>query len=190
MARNSGGGMGGLLKIALIGGAGYLGYNYLVNSGMWASWFGGSTTAIPPQSLPITTPASSTTPASTTPASAGSPAPAPLAPVSRAALIAAAGGPAATLTVDQWLYYYQQITGAQVTGGQASLILGATNQTSANRGALITVDQFLAALPTAGLSGFSGAVPRLARASWGAKTPLRALPANYVRRGTPMHRRR
>jgi hypothetical protein len=188
---SSGGGLGGIVKIGLIGGAAYFGYNYLVNSGLWAEWFGGSA-AIPPATVPINTPASSSTtpPATSTPPAATTPPPAPLAPVSRTALIAAAGGPAVTLDVDQWVYYYQQLTGTQVTGGQVNTLLGATNQTAANRGALLSVDQFLAALPTAGLSGFGAARPVLARASWGARTPARALPPNYVRRGAPMIRRR
>lgn len=33
---------GSLLKLALLGAAGYLAYTYLQNSGLWAQWFGGS----------------------------------------------------------------------------------------------------------------------------------------------------
>jgi hypothetical protein len=188
MARSDGGGMGGLLKIALVGGGAWFGYNYLVNSGLWAQWFGGAPASSPPPTPPATpTPATSMAPPpSTMPISLT---PAPLAPVSRDALIAAAGGPAVTLDVDQWVYYYSKITGQQVSGAQVLTLLTTTGQSASDRAKAITVDQFLAALPTAGLSGF-GALPRLARASWGARTPARALPPNYVRRGAPMIRRR
>lgn len=194
MARDSG--LGGVLKIALVGGAGYFGYNYLVNSGLWAQWFGPAVPAgsvTPPASSSVTPPVA-VTPGGITPPVSAPPAPpiTTFAPVSRTALIAAAGGPGVPLNVDQWVYYYSKITGQQVTGSQVNTLLVATNQSATDRGALLTADQFLAVLPTAGLSGF-GAVRRpvlLARAAWGAKTPARALAPNYVRRGAPMIRRR
>lgn len=196
MARDSGG-IGGVVKIGLVGVAGWFGYNYLVNSGLWGQWFGGAPSAGSSQ-LP-TPPA----PAAPAPAAPAAPAPAPAAPplaptattpVSRAALIAAAGGPGILLDVDQWVYYYnqQKPPTLQVTGAQVNTLLNATGGSATNRAAQITVDQFLAVLPTAGLSGLGAPVrrPILARAAWGAKTPARALPPNYVRRGAPMIRRR
>jgi hypothetical protein len=199
MARPDGG-MGGIVKIALIGGAGWFGYNYLVNSGLWGQWFGGAaaSSALPAGSTGSIVSGDGSGSSSAPPASSSAPppppAPAPLVPVSRAALIAAAGGPGVTENVDQWVYYYSQVSGVPVTGGQVNTMLGATNQSATNRDARLTVDQFLAVLPVAGLSGFGAAprrlVPITARAAWGARTPARALPPNYVRRGAPMNRRR
>jgi hypothetical protein len=210
---SSGGGLGGIVKIGLIGGAAYFGYNYLVNSGLWAEWFGGSAAAaIPPATVPINTPASSsTTPpasSSTTPPAATAPPPATTVQSVGSALgqalnaaaiqylgnMIAAGTPApgGGLTVDQWAYYYGQIRGLTLSASQVESLIQAAGLTDATRSTIISLATFLGALGSVGLSGYRGvgAVPVLARASWGARTPARALPPNYVRRGAPMIRRR
>ena len=74
----------------------------------------------------------------------------------------AAGTPVQGLNVDQWLYYYQIITrGANpsnlasftITPQQGESVILALGLTDATRGTIITMQQFLNALGSAGVSG-------------------------------------
>lgn len=195
MAQSSG--LGGIVKVAVVGGVAYFGYNYLVNSGLWASWFGGA--APVPASVPVstvTTPAStvSTVGTVTTPASTTTPVTPPAVQSTGStlgqALNALAGNQ--SFDIDQWAYYYGQLRGLTLSGSQVESLIQAAGLTDATRSTVISPATFLAALGSVGLSGFRGmgAVPMLARASWGGRSPARVLPPNYVRRGAPMIRRR
>lgn len=207
---------GNIIKIGLIAGGAYLGYNYLVQSGMWAQWFGGGVSPQPAPggsggAIPFAPIQNTTTPASTTtgpPAPVGTapaPVPLPVTPTIQQQLAnrgAAAGG---LLNVDQWVYYYQQITGKILSGEQVGGILAATGQSGSSREKRIPVGDFLAALPMAGLSGLGldprrrlagGRVPKVltipaAAAIARAQLARRGarLPANYLPAFTPMVRR-
>lgn len=204
MAHQSGGGSSIVKWVVLAGGA-YVGYNYLVSSGMWAQWFGPSSTPggggltipaanfpgssiVPPQPTPPqnTTPASSTTPLS----------PAALASL-QSQIQAAAGAGVTALDPDQWAYYYAQVRGLTggISGLQMSAILAALNLTPATRAQTVSLAAFLGSLPAAGLSGL-GATSRLAFLPIPAQAAVlraiaerkRSTAGNYLRAGTPMLR--
>ena len=76
---------GDLMKLVIVGVGGYLLYNYLVQSGLWAQWFGGalatsggsiptsSGTGIPPGQLPSSTQLPATRPQMSVTTSSGNP---------------------------------------------------------------------------------------------------------------------
>lgn len=118
---------GDLLKLAIVGVGGYLLYNYLVQSGMWAQWFGGAGGMLPAGGG--VNPGTTTIPGSTFIPSSGQALPAAQ---PRMNVTTSSGNPAAMKVGDS---YTVSITGAQpnarvmVTATQgATTIQDATGQ--------------------------------------------------------------
>src|ERR1700686_1816617 len=166
-----------LMKVALVGGEAWLAYEFFLNP---TAAPGASTGAPATPSIPS---------ASTAPSAAASTPPPPVSAGTRAALIAAAAAAnLSSVTADQWAYFYQQITGKPAIFGQpvyAPIMsaLGITKSCPAVGStaatcpwSVVSVDQFLAALQGAGLSGLGRR---------GARRVL-LMPRNYVRPGSLM----
>jgi hypothetical protein len=169
-----------MIKWSLIVGGGVLAYWYVTNYGpnghvstgtasWWDTWFGAGTPA--PVARQTTT--TNTTGAATQPATATQPTTqavvtqpsytAPVVTVNQdvkqqvvaASGVAGANQPGSAIqggyaVPDIWSYFWQQVTGKTITPQQ----MGQMFPTSAP----LTVDQFMAALPTAGLSGIGAVV--------------------------------
>ena len=171
--------MGEVIKWVLILGGGYLAYEYFI-APMLAT-----TPATPATPAAPVTPASHATPAApATPATHAAPAtPAPSGHDSSGALSAlamkvyAAAGSPATLTADQWNYFWSQVSGVHQT---ANLF------PTGNRTAQMNFGQYLAAraAQNLGVSGL-GQFLRVGRNTLrtGGCQPMRT---GYVRAGTPM----
>ncbi len=161
-----------IIKYAAIAGGAYLVYWYLTNYGpsghvstgvqsYWDTWFGGASTQ-PQPGMTATGPVSQvptqavlTQPSSAPATQAELPTNAQL----RTAIMNASSGNGAVsggyATPDVWSYYFQSITGRTISSSQLSAMFppGANGQ-----GAPLTLDQFLAALPSQGLAGVGSIV--------------------------------
>lgn len=155
-----------MIMYASIAGGAYLAYWYLTNYGpggpvsasvlsYWDTWFGGQTAVAPAPQQAAPAPA----PGVAVPAPGNTGTSLPPAPAStaglRAQLVAAAQGNLfmvdGKLNGDQWNYYRNQLAPPELTAAQ---MLQAFPNGMGQQ--LMTVDQFLAALNSAGLSGVYG----------------------------------
>lgn len=143
--------MNNVVKIALVGGGAYFLYQ------AWAS----SQVPVAASALPPV----GSTPAVTTavPAAPAAPAAPVAVPVSsnplRAQLVALAAPRNGLLNIDEWNYYLHQLNPAKdlevdPRNPANSLIVSAINALGANASGSITVDQYLAAIQSAGLAGY------------------------------------
>ena len=179
--------MGEVIKWVLILGGGYLAYEYFI-APMLATTLATPTTGVTPAATTVTgTPVSSTNTTAITPVTVTPPTvtPPPSGHDSSGSLSAlatkvyvAAGSPA-TLTADQWNYYWSQVSGVHQT---ADLF------PTGNRTAQMNFGQYLAAraAQNLGVSGL-GQFLRVGRNTLrtGGRRPM---PTGYVRAGTPMRR--
>lgn len=159
------GSVGTIITLGVLGAAAYALYEWLVSqcetSG--SAFYGGSIC----QSL-IGTPLATTTPVAATPVAT----PATTTPVSQPSttqpaatsslantLLQAAGFSSAvqTLTPDQWGFYYNNLPGkTAVPPSTFDQMLAYLGLSDATRGTQVTVNQFVAALNSQGLSGLRG----------------------------------
>lgn len=151
----------GIIKLLIFGVGGYVLYQYLVSSGLWAQWFGGgaasATGAVAATSGPGITSGGGTTVPTTGPVTTTPP------PSSNNNALQSqlqnyanqfmTNTGAQGLNVDQWVFYYQTVRNTTLSGGQVEAIIQALGLTDATRGTLVTVSQFLTALGSTGLSG-------------------------------------
>lgn len=159
-----------MIKWGMIVGGGVLAYWYVTNYGpgghvstgtasWWDTWFGAGTPAPAPTTMAPGAPA---TQATTQPVLAQPSAPAVTAPVNtqlRQQILAASGSDPAIkggyAIPDVWSFYWQQATGKTITGQQIAQMFPPT---STGTGAPLNLDQFLAKLPSVGLSGIGAVV--------------------------------
>jgi hypothetical protein len=165
MKREENPGGSNILTLAIIGVVGYVGYQYLISSGLWAQWFGGSVAPhpLPPQTQP---PSTATTPPGYIPQPVAMP-PQPQLPPPQttpvtsalATQLQAAGAQfmsstgAQGLNIDQWVFYYQTIKGVTLTGAQVESLILHAGLSDATRGTIIPLATFVNALTGSGLSG-------------------------------------
>lgn len=142
---NPKGGMGDIVKVAIMAAIAYYGYQYLVKSGMWAQWLGGA--ALPQL------------PAGGTTVQSGQNVVPITVPVNTSNLqnqLAAAGAAYTAntgqgLNVDQWVYYYQQAKGVTLSGPQVESLIQTLGLNDASRATIISLPQFMGALGHVGL---------------------------------------
>lgn len=156
------------IKYAAIAGGAYLVYWYVTNYGpngavsagaesYWNTWFGVATVPTGMNTAPVPTqqPAQATV---IQPSAAVAVAPTGNTQLRTAMLQASSGNTAITggyAIPDVWSYYFQQVSGRAITSAQLSAMFppGANGT-----GAPLTIDQFLAALPSQGLAGVGSIV--------------------------------
>lgn len=143
---NPSGSMGEIIKYAVLAAVAYYGYQYLVSSGMWAQWFGGTPLPqLPAAGGTVVQPGQNVVPITV--------------PVNTSALqnqLAAAGAAFTANTgqspnVDQWVYYYQQAKGVTLSGPQVESLIQTLGLNDASRATTITLAQFMGALGHVGL---------------------------------------
>ena len=160
-----------MVKWGLIVGGGVLAYWYATNYGpnghvatgaisWWDTWFGAGTPApaqatTPGAAATITGPVTQATPQTTiTQPVAGPVITAPVNTQVKQQILAAASGNSAITggyaIPDVWSYYWQHVTGKTITPQQMVQMFPPT---PTGTGAPLNLDQFLAALPSVGLSG-------------------------------------
>ena len=160
-----------MIKWGAIVGGGVLAYWYVTNYGpgghvstgaasWWDTWFGAGTPAPVPGAS--TTAAGPVTQAPTQAVITQPSAPTVTAPVNpqlKQQIITAAGSDPAIkggyAIPDVWSFYFQQVTGKTITGQQLAQMFPPT---STGTGAPLNIDQFLAKLPSVGLSGIGAVV--------------------------------